>query len=179
MLRKIIFSGLILTTLFSCSSDSSSSPANAPAPEVTPAMTVRIDGTVHDSTPQGGNNTSDPTGGTYGNTYYQLKAQIDGGTGKTVKVGNKVFNISLVIPKSDITTGTHNFTATIAPGGYFADFKITGVNPAETSNTTSGYVTVTSYDTSTKLLKGNFNFTTNDGAAPTHTLSGSFIYILQ
>jgi hypothetical protein len=70
----------------------------------------------------------------------------------------------------------------IVAGEYYADFDVNGVTPAETVNTTSGSITITSYNSTTKLLKGNFTFTTNDGVnliAASHTLIGSFNYVLQ
>ena len=183
MFKKIFFLLVIAMSVTSCSTDSSSSENNGGGAIIEPevAMVTRIDGTIYDTPPQNGGNSADATGGIYGNTYFLLKGYKNAGTGKVV-IGNKVFDIKLAIPKSDISVGTHSFTSTIAAGGYYADLDISGVAPAENVNTTSGSITVTSYNSSTKLLKGNFNFTTNDGvnlADISHTLIGSFSYVLQ
>ncbi len=183
MLKKIIFSAFVLTTFFSCSSSDTTADLNSGGSgSTTPvAMTTRIDGTVYDMPPQAGGNSADVSGGIYGNTYFLLNGYKNITAGKT-KIGSTIYTVKIAIPKSDLTVGTHNFTGTIAAGGYFADFDITGTIPAETVTTTSGYVTVTSYNSSTKEMKGTFSFTTNNGVnltTPTHALLGSFDYILQ
>ena len=184
MFKKIIFSAFVLTTVFSCSSsdtttDVTSGGTGSSTPTV--AMTTRIDGTVYDMPPQAGGNSADITGGIYGNTYFLLNGYKNITAGKA-KVGSTIYTVKIAVPKSDLSVGTHNFTAAIASGSYYADFDITGTIPAETVITTSGYVTVTSYNSATKELKGNFSFTTNNGVdltVNTHTLIGSFDYILQ
>lgn len=183
MIKKIIFSVFVLTTLFSCSSDSSSATSNngGSLNETTVAMTTRIDGTVYDTPPQIGGNAADATGGSFGNTYFLLNGYLNTGAGKA-KTGFKTYDIKIVVPKSDLTLGTHDFMSNIVAGEYYADFDVNGVTPAETVNTTSGSITITSYNSTTKLLKGNFTFTTNDGVnliAASHTLIGSFNYVLQ
>jgi hypothetical protein len=184
MIKKIIFSAFILTTLFSCSSDSTAvdnaNGSGIPV-ETTAAMTTRIDGTIYDTPPQIGGNAADATGGSFGNTYFLLKGYYNTGAGKA-KTGFKTYDIKIVVPKNDLTLGSHTFTSSIVTGGYYADFDVNGVVPAENTVTKSGSVTITSYNATTKLLKGNFNFTTNDGvnlAVTTHTLIGSFNYVLQ
>lgn len=186
MLRKILFSVIVLTTVFSCSSDNSSTDnsggGGTGGGDTTVAMTTRIDGVIYDTPPQNGGNNADVSGGEYGNDYFLLKGYKNVGAGKQAKIGNKIYNIKVVIPKNDVAVGTHTFTSNLVAGGYYADFDISGVSPDETVNTISGSVTVTSYNTSTKLVKGNFNFTTCDGVnltTTTHTLVGSFNYILQ
>lgn len=186
MLKKILFSVIVLTTLFSCSSDNSSTNnsggGGTGGSDTTVAMTTRIDGVIYDTPPQNGGNAADATGGEYGSNYFLLKGYKYVGAGKQAKVGNKIYNIKVVIPKNDITVGTHSFNATLVTGGYYADFDISGISPAETVNTIGGSITITSYNTSTKLVKGNFNFTTCDGVnltTTTHTLIGSFGYVLQ
>ena len=184
MLKKIIFPALVLTTLFSCSSsDNSADPTGSGTGSTTPtvAMTTRIDGTVYDMPPQAGGNAADVTGGIYGNTYFLLNGYKNITAGKA-KIGSTIYTVKIAVPKSDLSVGTHNFTGTIAAGSYYADFDVTGTLPAETATTTSGYVTVTSYNSTTKEIKGSFSFTTNNGVdltVNTHTLIGSFDYILQ
>ncbi|MEI7509030.1 MAG: hypothetical protein WCJ62_06145 [Flavobacterium sp.] len=182
MIKKIFFSAFIVTTLFSCSSNTSSDNSGSTGTDVTVAMTTRIDGVIYDTPPQNGGNSADASGGEYGSGYFLLKGYKNVGAGKQVKIGNKIFNIKIVIPKSDVSVGTHNFNSTLVSGGYYADFDILGVSPAEAANTISGSINVTSYNSSTKLIKGGFNFTTNDGINLTntsHTLIGSFSYVLQ
>jgi hypothetical protein len=183
MIKKVIFSVFVLTTLFSCSSDSNSANNNSGGSSnvTTVAMTTTIDGTIYDTPPQNGGNAADATGGSYGNTYFLLKGYYNTASGKA-KTGFKSYDIKIVVPKSDLSLGTHTFTSSIVAGQYYADLDINGVNPAETVNTTSGSITITSYNTTTKLLKGSFNFTTNDGinlTTDSHDLIGSFNYILQ
>lgn len=183
MIKKIFFSVFIITTLFSCTKSSSDDSVSAGSgTDVTVAMTTRIDGVIYDTPPENGGNSADVSGGEYGSSYFLLKGYKNVGAGKQVKIGNKIFNIKIVIPKSNVSVGDHNFNSTLVPGGYYADFDILGVSPAEAANTISGTITVTSYNSSTKLIKGGFNFTTNDGVnltATSHTLIGSFSFVLQ
>lgn len=172
-----------MTTLFSCSSnDTIANTTSSGTPtETTVAMITRIDGTIYDTPPQNGGNSADVSGGTYGNNYFLLNGYKNISLSKA-KIGSKIYEINIVVPKSDISVGAHTFTSTLVSGSYFAAFKVSGVQPAETVNTTDGIINITSYNTTTKLLKGNFNFTTNDGVnltTPTHSLIGSFTYFLQ
>lgn len=186
MLKKIIFSAVVLTTLFSCSSDSSSTDntggGGTGGGDTSVAMTTRVDGVIYDTPPQNGGNAADLTGGEFGSNYFLLKGYKNVGAGKQAKIGNKIYDIKVVIPKNDVSVGTHSFSSSLVVGGYYADFDISGTSPAETVNTISGSITITSYTASTKLVKGNFNFTTNNGVnltATSHTLLGSFSYVLQ
>lgn len=186
MVKKGILVFLVMTTLFSCSSSDSTSDTNGSGSgtETTVAMVTRIDGVVYDTPPQNGGNLAEDSGGINfgGSSYFLLKGYKNFAAGKTsAKVGSKIYNIYLAIPKNDLSIGTHNFNSTFNSGDYYADIDISGVIPSENAITTSGYIKVTSYDAATKLLKGNFNFTTNDGVTTTavsHTLIGSFAYKL-
>lgn len=183
MIKRILISTLICASLFSCttSGTSNSDITGGDGSTTTAAMVTRVDGVVHDMPPQGGGNLADATGGVYGNTYFLLNGYKNITTGKVV-IGNTIYTMKIAIPKSDLSVGQHNFTSGIAPGGYYADFDITGPVPTETVNTTSGYINVTSYNATTKEMKGNFNFTTNNGvnlSATSHTLIGTFDYILN
>ena len=183
MIKNILFSAFILTTLFSCSSSTTSdnSGTGGTSNDITVAMTTRIDNVVHDTPPQGGGNNADATGGSYGNTYFLLKGYYNTASGKA-KTGFKSYEIKIVIPKSDLSVGTHTFTSNITSGSFYADLDVNNASPAEVANTKSGSITITNYNSTTKLLKGNFTFTTNDGlnlTATSHTLIGSFNYVLQ
>lgn len=183
MIKKILLSAVIITSVFSCTSGDSSNndTTGGGGSTSTAAMVTRVDGVVHDMPPQGGGNSADASGGIYGNTYFLLNGYKNITTGK-ILAGNTIYTMKIAIPKSDLTIGQHSFTSTIAPGGYYADFDITGPIPAEIVNTTAGYINVTSYNATTKQMKGNFNFTTNNGVnlnATSHTLIGSFDYILN
>jgi len=183
MLKKVILSTILLFSIFSCTSDGSTSnnTGGGTIDEPGVAMTTRVDGVIYDTPPQNGGNAADASGGIYGNTYFLLNGYKNTATVKLL-VGNKIFQIKVAIPKNDITVGMHNFSSAITAGGYYADFDITGVSPPENVITNSGFIKITSYDTTTGLLKGNFSFTTNDGinlTTNTHELIGSFSYILQ
>lgn len=186
MVKKGFFVFLFLTTLLSCSSSDTAngSSESGEGTESTAAMVTRIDGVVYDTPPQNGGNLAENSGGINfgGSSYFLLKGYKNFAVGKTVaKVGSKTYSIYLAIPKNDLSVGTHNFTTTFNLGNYYADIDISGGIPIENAITNSGYIKVTSYDATTKLLKGNFNFTTNDGVNTTaisHTLIGSFAYIL-
>lgn len=185
-MKNIIKSTLVLVAfaITSCSSDSASSGGsnNEPAPVV--AMVAEIDGVSFDAPPQIGGNLALNSGGSAfgGSAYFLLKGYKDMNTGKmSARIGNKVYNIYLAIPKNDLSVGIHNFSSAFNSGDYYADLDISGVVPAETVNTTSGFIKVASFDSATRLLKGNFNFTTNDGVDLTtdsHTLIGTFAYVL-
>lgn len=187
MIKKAIFSIFIFTTIFGCSSsDTTDNNSNGSGigSETTVAMSTRIDGLVYDTPPEIGGNLAENSGGiSFGGTsYYLLKGYKNFGSGKiSDKIAGKTINIYLAIPKNDLSIGTHNFSTTFNSVDYYADIDVSGVIPAESANTTSGFIKITSYDSTTKLLKGNFNFTTNNGVdltAVSHTLIGSFTYKL-
>lgn len=189
MIKKLIFLFAITFASVSCSSDSDSTNNNqgsGSGTEPVVAMTTRVDGLIYETPPQGGGNNADISGGIYGNTYFLLKGYKNFGVGKGIStnklIGNKIYDIKIAIPKNDVTVGIHSFNSTIATGGYYADLDISGVIPIEAVNTTSGEVNITNYNAATKVVKGNFNFTTNNGVNPTatsHTLIGSFNYVLN
>ncbi|MEC4004223.1 hypothetical protein OX283_006120 [Flavobacterium sp. SUN052] len=186
MIKKVFLSLIVVTTILSCSSSDSTDNSNGSGTgtETTVAMVTRIDNVVYDTPPQNGGNLAENSGGTSfgGTSYYLLKGYKNFGSSKIIaKIGSKVINIYLAIPKNDLSVGTHSFSSTFISGDYYADIDISGVVPSENANTTSGFIKITNYDSTTKLLKGNFNFTTNDGvdvAVTSHTLIGSFTYKL-
>ncbi|MEC4048010.1 hypothetical protein OX284_001100 [Flavobacterium sp. SUN046] len=181
MLKKIILLALVVNSLVSCSSHSGAEPETAPAPDLSAVMTTKIDGVQYDTPPASGGNLADATGGIYGNSYFLINGYKTFASGKQ-KIGEKTYSIKIAIPKNDLIVGTHYFNSTIAVGEYYADLDITGVTPAESVNTTNGSVTVTSYDTATKLMKGTFSFITNNGVnlnVTSHTLTGTFSFVLQ
>ncbi|CAM4439117.1 hypothetical protein [Flavobacterium terrigena] len=181
---KIALFSLVLA-IVSCSSGDTveaSDDTNPTTPTV--AMTTEIDGVDYDTPPQIGGNLAENSGGASfgGSDYYLLKGYKNLNTSKSAfKVGNKIFNIYLAIPKNDLSVGTHSFSSTFTTGDYYADLDISGVIPAENVNTISGSINVLSYDASTRLLKGTFVFTTDDGVNlvdPSHFIVGSFEYKL-
>lgn len=184
---KVIKTALftLVLAIVSCSSgdDVQATDDNNPTPP-TVAMTTEIDGIDYDTPPQIGGNLAENSGGTAfgGSAYYLLKGYKNLSTSKlSYKVGGKVYNIYLAIPKNDLSIGAHAFTDTFNAGDYYADLDISGVVPAENVNTTSGSINIISYDTSTRLLKGSFIFLTNDGVDlvnDSHVLVGSFEYKL-
>jgi hypothetical protein len=185
-MQKIILSIFytFFLVFFSCSSGDSVETNDDISPAGSIAMTTRIDGVDYNTPPQIGGNLAENSGGTaYGGTAnYLLKGYKNLSSGKTIfRVGNKIYNIYLIIPKNNLSLGIHNFSSSFVLGEYFADLDIIGVVPAENVNTTSGFIKILSYDVSTKLLKGNFNFTTNDGIDllnTSHVLVGTFEYKL-
>lgn len=176
---------LVALTVVSCSSDSSTTTGAGNEPVTPPAiaMQTEIDGVSYQTPPQAGGNLAENSGGTSfgGTAYFLLKGYKSVGARMTAKVGSKIYNIYLAIPKNDLSVGIHFFSAAFNSGDYYADLDITGVIPSETVNTTGGFIKVTSFDATTRILKGNFNFTTNDGvdlATDSHSVIGSFEYKL-
>jgi hypothetical protein len=182
MLKKIFFSALVLTTILSCNPDGPSiTEQEVPPVNYGVAMITDIDGVTYNTPPQIGGNASDASGGIYGSNYFLLYGYKNVGTGKA-KVGNKVFEMRIAVPKGNLSLGDHFFGADITAGEYYADLDISGVTPPENVKTNSGSVTVNSYDSANKLMKGTFSFTTNNGVdltTTTHTVSGNFTYFLQ
>lgn len=181
MFKKIILLTIVVNMLVSCSSHSGNEPNSSPAPDLSAVMTTKIDGVEYDTPPASGGNLADATGGIYGNSYFLINGYKTFASGKQ-KIGQKTYNIKIAIPKNNLLVGTHYFDSTIAIGEYYADLDISGVTPAEAANTINGSVTVTSYDTSTKLMKGTFSFITNNGVdlnITSHTLTGTFNFVLQ
>lgn len=186
-MKKLIFLFLGLS-LFSCSSDggtdnsSGSGGTGGGGGNTTNPLTAIVDGISYVFTTL--SNTADATGGIYGNTYFLIKGTKDTGSAKNStlsgKIGTKKFEIKLAIPKSNVAVGTHNFTSTIQPNEYYADLDITGINPAESAITSSGFIKVTSYNATTKKIVGTFSFSTTNGstATITHTITGTFDYVL-
>ena len=178
---------LLLATLFliiSCSSSDSASDNQNPngGQEPAVAMVTRIDNVLYNTPPQNGSNIADATGGEYGNTYFLLKGFTLVSSSKNNLIGNKSYFIKLALPKNNIVAGTYNFTSTIQPNSYYADFDITGVSPPENVITNSGFIKILNYNPTTKEVKGSFNFTTNDGiqtSIVSHTLVGNFDFILN
>jgi hypothetical protein len=187
MIKKLFFLVAITLGSASCSSDTTdNNQEGGVVTEPVIAMITRVDGLIYETPPQGGGNNAEASGGIYGNTYFLLKGYKNFGVGKGIStnklIGNKIYDIKIAIPKNDVTVGIHSFNSTIATGGYYADLDISGVIPIEDVNTTSGEVNITNYNAATKVVKGNFNFTTNNGVNPTvtsHTLIGSFNYVLN
>ncbi len=180
----ILFLGL---SLFSCSSDGTTDNTNSGGGSgggsTTNPLTGIVDGVSYVFTTA--STTADATGGIYGNTYFLIKGTKDTGSAKNTstisgKVGSKKYEIKLAIPKSNVAVGTHNFTSTIQPNEYFADLDITGVTPAELAETSTGFIKITTYNTTTKKIVGTYSFSTTNGSSSsvTHNVSGTFDYVL-
>lgn len=188
-MKKLIFLFLGLS-LISCSSDgtddnSGSGGSGGGGSNTTNPLTAVVDGISYVFATVNNTNIADATGGVYGNTYFLIKGTKDTGSAKnnstiSGKVGSKKFEIKLAIPKSNVAVGTHNFTSTIQPNEYYADLDITGINPAESAVTSSGFIKVTSYNATTKKIVDTFSFTTTNGSSTTvtHTITGTFDYVL-
>lgn len=165
--------------VFSCSTDSSSSGTGDSVQDYT--MTGVVDGNSYYLTPTNGGELSDPTGGAYGDTFQLLNGYIRIPATARFPQPEKRINIRLLLPKTDLTVGTHFFLNTAEIGNYFADLDLVfGTDPGEDEDTTSGKIIVTSYDLATKRIKGTFEFTTNNGVSTsqTHAVTGSFNYVL-
>lgn len=183
MIKRILFSVLISASLFSCTTSGglNGDSTGGGGSTTTAAMVTRVDNVVYEMPPQYGGNLADATGGMFGNNYFLLNGYKNINSLKA-KVGSTIYNVNIAIPKSDLTLGQHPFSSNLVAGGYYADFDITGPVPAVTVNTTSGYINVTSYNSTTKEMKGNFSFYTNDGVdlvTHSHTLTGTFDFILN
>lgn len=149
-------------------------------------MSANIDAQLYGMEPVGGGNLSDPSGAMFGSDYHSLEGHkliniVGGATSRQPSVPYDYY-IRLAIPKIDVSVGTHTFTNTHIPNGYFADLEITSETAGDGDNEVifSGKIIVTSWDTATQRLQGTFEFKTNNGitSAETHVVSGSFNYIL-
>ena len=188
-MKKLIFLFLGLS-LFSCSSDgtddnSGSGGSGGGGNNTTNPLTAVVDGISYVFATVNNTNIADATGGVYGNTYFLIKGNKDtGSTKQSVSVSGKIdtkkYEIKLAIPKSNVAVGTHNFLNTIQPNEYYADLDVTGVVPTQDVVTSTGFIKITSYNTITKKIVGTFSFNTTNGltTAITHTITGSFDYIL-
>lgn len=178
-MKKIILIGVVSFLTFSCSTDSSSSATGEPVQDST--MTGIIDGNPYNLAPSTGGELSDPTGGAYGDTFQLLNGYVRIPAIARFPQPEKRINIRLLLPKTDLTVGTHFFLDTAEIGNYFADLDIVlGTDAGEDEDTVSGKITVTSYDSVTKRIKGTFEFTTDNGVSTsqTHAVTGSFNYVL-
>lgn len=183
-MKKFLILMLAAVFTVSCNSDDGSSSGggnSTPSP-----MTAKIDGQTYSMQPEQGGNYSDPTGDLFGPDFHMLEGYkvinvIGALTGREPLVPHDYF-IRLAIPKINVTPGTYTFTETQLPNGYFADLEIfSDSGDGEDEVIAGGEITVVSYDATTKRLKGTFEFTTNNGTSTvqTHTVSGSFNYILM
>lgn len=178
MLRKVLFLSCIAMFAISCSSGSDEQVnETSPAPVNAIAITGKVDNVSYNFPSPSVSNTADASGGTYGSDYFLLRGINTSGPSKT---GIKTIEIKLLVPKSNITTGSHSFTTSPTTGEYFADMDISNTLPSENVNTIGGSLNVTSYNASTKEIKGSFLFTTEDGvnAGTSHTVIGNFDYYL-
>lgn len=180
MIKKFLVLSVAVLFVVSCSSsDDGKQTSDATQTEATIAIVGRVDNVLYNFPSPSPTNTADASGGEYGSNYYLLKGTNT--KGPASKTGTKTIDIKLVVPKSDLSLGIHNFVATQVAGEYYADMDISNTLPSETVNTISGYIKILSYNSSTKELKGAFNFTTDDGVnvgTTRHTVLGNFDYFL-
>jgi hypothetical protein len=189
-MKKLIFIFLGLS-LFSCSSDGGTNTngtgGNSGGGGNTTVDTFKatVDGISYVFSTLNNTNVADASGGIYGNTYFLIKGNKDTGSAKqsgsvSGKIDTKKYEIKLAIPKSNVVVGTHNFSSAILPNQYYADLDVTGVAPAQTVVTSSGFIKITTYNATTKKIVGTFSFNTTNGSttAITHTITGSFDYVL-
>lgn len=178
-MKKIFLLFLASMFVVSCSEDTPSSNENAS----TFPMTASIDSQSFPMEPEEGGNFSDATGGMYGSEYHLLEGykMQSIATAKVTLKDYKYF-IRLAIPKIDVSVGTHTFTNSHIPNGYFADLDIAAVEDdnGENEATINGKIIVSSYDVATQRIKGTFEFKTYNGvtATQTHVVSGTFNYVL-
>jgi len=189
-MRKLIFIFLGLS-LFSCSSDGGSDTngtggngGGSGNTTVDPFKAI-VDGSSYVFTTLNNTNIADASGGIYGNTYFLIKGNKDTGFAKgngilAGKVDTKKYEIKLAIPKTNVVVGTHNFLNAIQPNEYYADLDITGIVPLQDVLTSTGFIKITSYNATTKKIVGTFSFNTTNGLTTTitHTITGSFDYVL-
>ena len=140
--------------LFACSSDDSDSSDNSQF-----AMTAKINGATFEANNPFGTNL-------YSSTniwdYFPLEdfVMLQGRQGGLL--GNPEINIWL--KRTDIALGTYTFGAETysTPPSHFIDL-IDNSNE-ETEETIGGTITITEVNTSSKIVKGTFQFTTSDNA---------------
>lgn len=170
---------VIVTNLFfvSCSSDSDNgSGGDGNNNNFVVTMNILVDGESFALRTVEGNNESNPTGGEFGVNYQLLYGFFDNNLTSRIPIENKVVEILLAVPKENIISGEHLFGSSIAVDGFFAKMKIKVNNVSEVVNTTSGKVNIISYNTTTNLLHGTFEITTNNGTSVSHQVTGSFDY---
>ena len=171
-----------LGLLISCSNNSESSSENNSQVVAEVPMPFKIDGVPFDGYNQTNTNLADISGGVLGNTYFRLEGIKNTLSNRiAAKIGGKTYYVNLFIPKNDLSLGSHTFTSAPTIGGYFAKLTITST-PAEVVGIIGGQITISSYDSTTKKIKGTFAYNTNDNvnlSTQTHNVTGSFSYILQ
>lgn len=175
MIKKIVFLSLTLLAIVGCSHDDAST--STPQPTAL-AMSAKIDNVLYNFSAQNSGNIADNTGGSYGSNYFLLKGV--NGSGPAGRIVNKTIEIKVVIPKANITLGTHPFSSSLASGGYYIDMDYLNTLPAEIVNTVGGSINITSYDSTTKEVKGTFSFSVEDGVtSPSHIVTaGNFDFFL-
>jgi hypothetical protein len=98
---------------------------------------------------------------------------------RIIPIQQKRVEVSLFVPSSLITVGDHLFSNIQQSNSYFGKINLLKINNiTETVNTTNGKITIISYNSATKLLKGTFQIVTNNGTNQNHQFTGSFEYIL-
>jgi hypothetical protein len=173
---------LLTVVLFSCSPDDKGAVGN-PNDNTTiiaKPMQLNIDSQAPlDLRNTEGNSESVLTGTTGSYTHLLFGYYDSGEVARMIPIQQKRVEVSLFIPSSLITVGDHLFSNSQQNNSYFGKINLLKINDiTETVTTTNGKITIISYNSVTKLLKGTFQITTNDGTNQNHQFTGSFEYIL-
>ncbi len=142
-------------TLFSCSSDSDNSNNDTDNPEF--AMTAKLNGVVFQANNPFGNNEFSSTNVW---DYFPLEdyVMLQGRQGGVL--GSQ--QISIWLKRSDIAVGTYSIGGETfsTPPSHFID--LLDLTNELSEDTKEGVIVITEVNTSTKIVKGTFQFTTVD-----------------
>ncbi|HMI05982.1 MAG TPA: DUF6252 family protein [Flavobacterium sp.] len=176
MKKKFVLILTLSLTLFSCSSSDDDNPiVNIPEnPEY--AMTAKINGATFQTNNPFGNNEFSSTNIW---SYYPIEDYVML-QGRQGILGNPEINIWL--KRSDIVVGTYDIGQETfdTPPSHFIDLIDNSNDISE--NTNEGVIAITEVNTTTKMVKGTFQFTTVDElgnpAAPIgyNVTEGNFSY---
>ncbi|HEX8270590.1 MAG TPA: DUF6252 family protein [Flavobacterium sp.] len=176
-MKKLILALALSVTLFSCSSDEGDVPGPDPIADF--AMTAKLNGTTFQA--------NNPFNGSqFSNTniydYYPMEdfVLLQGRQGGIL--GNP--EINLWLKRSDIALGTYPIGEETydTPPSHHIDLIDNLTDGFET--TAGGSVTITEVNTTTKIVKGTFQFTTLQDAdspeiPPFNVTEGNFRYVYE
>ncbi|HEY0092169.1 MAG TPA: hypothetical protein VGB43_06750 [Flavobacterium sp.] len=142
-------------TLFSCSSDDDDNITPNPPADPEFAMTAKLNGTVFEANNPYGTNAFSPTN-IY--SYFPIEDYVMLQGRKGGIVGNP--EINLWLKRGDIVVGTYIIAQETfdTPTSHFIDLIDNSNNISE--NTKGGTIVITEVNTSAKIVKGTFQFTT-------------------
>lgn len=176
---KISFAFVALL-LVSCNSDDSKPAPQEFVPTVY-AMTGTLDSDMSKKMQNAdGTNRANPNSTEFGLSYFTLNGFYDNASPNArAPIQDKVVTVNIAIPKDNIALGQHNFGNALVADAYYADMNIKLNGVVETVNTVSGNINVISYDELTGEISGTYQFNTNNGTSSiSHTISGTFEYVL-